>query len=122
MEALRTLYIIALCYRATKANAVELAECFDAVSHDAFTRLLGTACDWHKRLWQEVTKRLPLRGGWLELDDTVLDKFGAAIWGVFWVYSAPTARCLRPECGGVNLDGWATTLAAGVENLAAGRL
>jgi putative transposase len=92
MEALRTLYIIALCYRATKANAVELAECFDAVSHDAFTRLLGTACDWHKRLWQEVTKRLPLRGGWLELDDTVLDKFGAAIWGVFWVYSARQQR------------------------------
>lgn len=51
MEALRTLYLIALCYRATKANAVELAECFDAVSHDALTRLLGTTCDWQKRRW-----------------------------------------------------------------------
>ena len=92
MEALRTLYIIALCYRATKANAVELAECFDEVSHDALTRLLVTTCDWHKRLWEEVTKRLPLRGGWLELDDTVLDKFGEMIWGVAWVYSSRQQR------------------------------
>lgn len=92
MEALRTLYIIALCYRATKATAVELAECFEAVSHDALTRMLTAPCDWHKRLWQEVTKRLPLQGGWLALDDTVLDKFGAMIWGVAWVYSARQQR------------------------------
>ena len=92
MEALRTLYIIALCYRATKGNAVELSECFDEVSHDAFTRLLVTSCCWQKRLWQEVTRRLPLRGGWLELDDTVLDKFGTAIWGVAWVYSSRQQR------------------------------
>jgi hypothetical protein len=92
MEALRTLYIIALCYRATKATAVELAQCFDHVSHDAFTRLLMSPCCWQKLLWQEVTKRLPLRGGWLELDDTVLDKFGPAIWGVAWVYSARQQR------------------------------
>jgi hypothetical protein len=78
MGSLPALYIIALCDRATKGNAVELAECFDEVSHDAFTRLLVTACGWHQRLWQEVTRRLPLGGGWLELDDTVLDKFGQA--------------------------------------------
>jgi hypothetical protein len=94
MEALRTLYIIALCYRTTKANAVELAECFDEVSHDAFTRLLVTTCCWHKRLWEEVTKRLPLRGGWLELDDTVLDKFGEKIWGVAWVYCSRQQRVI----------------------------
>jgi putative transposase len=92
MDALRTVYIMALCYRATKATAVELAECVDEVRHDALTRLLRPACDWHKRLWQEVTQRLPLRGGWLELDDTVLDKFGTAIWGVHWVYSSRQQR------------------------------
>jgi putative transposase len=95
MEALSTLYIIALCYRATKANAVELAECFDDVSQDALTRLLVITCCWQKRLWHEVTKRLPLRGGWLEIDDTVLDKFGAAIWGVYWVYSSRQQRVVR---------------------------
>jgi len=40
MEALMALYIIALMYRATKANAVELAECIEHVIHDSFTRLL----------------------------------------------------------------------------------
>lgn len=94
MEVLRTLYIIALCYRATKANAVELAECFDEISHDAFTRMLVTTCCWQKRLWEEVTKRLPLRGGWLELDDTVLDKFGEKIWGVAWVYCSRQQRVI----------------------------
>ena len=97
MEALRTLYIIALCYRATKATAVELAECFAEVSHDAFTRLLGTSCRWQKRLWQEVTQRLPLRGGWLELDDTVLDKFGTAIWGVAYAIAVRTSPIRWPR-------------------------
>lgn len=61
MEVLRTLYIIALCYRATKATAVELAECFVQVSDDALTRMLATPCDWHKRLWQEVTHAYPCK-------------------------------------------------------------
>ena len=88
MEALMTLYLIALSYRATKANAVELAECFDEVSHDCFTRLLVAAAHWPTLLWQRFARRAVGRGGWLELDDTVLDKFGAHIFGVAWVYSS----------------------------------
>lgn len=88
MEALMTLYIIALSYRATKANAVELAECFDQVSHDGFTRLLSCAVCWPTLLWRHFAQRALGTGGWLELDDTVLDKFGAHIFGVAWVYSS----------------------------------
>lgn len=88
MEALMTLYIIALSYRATKANAVELAECFDEVSHDRFTRLLVYAACWPTLLWQHFAQRAVGSGGWLELDDTVLDKFGTQIFGVAWVYSS----------------------------------
>lgn len=88
MEALMTLYIIALSYRATKANAVELAECFDEVSHDCFTRLLVDAVCWPTLLWRHFVQRAVGSGGWLELDDTVLDKFGAHIFGVAWVYSS----------------------------------
>ncbi len=86
MEALSTLYIIALCCRATKANAVELAECFEDFSHDRFTRLLQTPCCWPTRLWQQFAQRRLERGGWLVLDDTVLDKFSERIFGVSWVY------------------------------------
>lgn len=95
MEALMTLYIIALCYRATKANAVELAECFEAVSHDQFTRLLQTPGCWPTRLWQGFAQRRLGQGGWLELDDTVLDKFGEHIFGVAWVYCSRLQKVVR---------------------------
>ena len=86
MEVLMTLYMIALMYRTTKANAVELAECYDNFSHDRFTRLLHLPCCWPTLLWQKCAARAVGRGGWLELDDTVLDKFGEHIFGVAWVY------------------------------------
>jgi hypothetical protein len=95
MEALMTLYIIALCYRATKANAVELAECFEDFSHDRFTRLLQTPCCWPTRLWQDFARRRLGRGGWLELDDTVLDKFGARIFGVAGVHCSRLQKVVR---------------------------
>lgn len=38
-------------------------------------------------------------GGWLELDDTVLDKFGTQIFGVSWVYCSRRQKVLR----GLNL-------------------
>ncbi len=87
METLMTLYIIALLYRQTKANATELSACFAGVSHDQFTRLLQMPRCWPtpvaelRAAWRGV-------GGWLELDDTVLDKFGRHIFGVTWVYSS----------------------------------
>ena len=37
-------------------------------------------------------RRLIGRGGWLELDDTVRDKFGERIFGVAWVYSSRQQR------------------------------
>ena len=99
MEALMTRYIIALCYRATKANAVERAECFDDLSHDQFTRLLQTPRHWQTLLWRNFASRALGQGGWLELDDTVLDKFGTQIFGVSWVYCSRLQRVVR----GLNL-------------------
>lgn len=92
METLMSLFMIALMDRQTKANAVELAECFDAVSHDRFTRLLQYPRDWHTLLWRGFVQRAVGSGGWLQLDDTVLDKYGLAIFGVSWVYSSRLQR------------------------------
>lgn len=92
METLMSLFMIALMYRQTKANAVELAECFDEVSHDRFTRLLQTPRDWQTLLWRGFVQRAVGRGGWLQLDDTVLDKFGLTIFGVSWVYCSRLQR------------------------------
>lgn len=95
MEALMPLYIIAVIYRATKANAVELAECFEHLHHDRFTRLLVQTCCWQKLLWQRFSQHLIKPGGWLEIDDTVLDKFGEHIFGVAWVYSSRQQRVVQ---------------------------
>src|SRR5689334_3841901 len=95
MEVLMPLYIIAVMYRATKANAVELAECFEYVPHDGFSRLLVKTCCWQKLLWQRFSQHLIKPGGWLEIDDTVLDKFGEHIFGVSWVYSSRQQRVVR---------------------------
>jgi putative transposase len=95
MEALMSLYMIALMYRAAKANAVELSECFEHVHHDSFTRLLLGGCCWQKLLWQRFSQALIKPGGWLEIDDTVLDKFGEHIFGVAWVYSSRQQRVVR---------------------------
>lgn len=94
-----TLYIIALMYRNTKARCTELADCFDAVSHDQFTRLLHKPRRWQKLLWRTVGQGEVLMGGYLLLDDTVLDKFGAAIFGVHWVYCSRLQKVVR----GLNL-------------------
>jgi len=99
METLMTLYIIALLYRQTKANATELSECFTGVSHDQFTRLLQRPRCWPTLLWRNFAQRGVGRGGWLELDDTVLDKFGSQIFGVAWVYSSRLQKVVR----GLNL-------------------
>ena len=94
-----TLYIIALMYRNTKAHCTELADCFDEVSHDQFTRLLHKPRPWQKLLWRTIGQAAVLRGGYLILDDTVLDKFGTAIFGVHWVYCSRLQKVVR----GLNL-------------------
>jgi len=95
METLMTLFIIALCYRNTKANATELSECFVGVSHDQFTRLLQKPRCWPTLLWQKFAQPALSSGGWLELDDTVLDKFGEQIFGVSWVYASRLQKVVR---------------------------
>lgn len=95
MEALMPLYMIALIYRSTKANAVELSECFPGLSHDRFTRVLHAPCCWPTLLWQSFVQRVIGVGGYVELDDTVLDKFGEMIFGVAWVYSSRLQKVVR---------------------------
>jgi putative transposase len=93
------LYILALIYRNTKATSTELSECFNSVSHDSFTRLLHQRCCLQTLLWHLFCKRFIVGDGYLLLDDTVLDKFGQSIFGVYWVYSSK----LRKTVQGINV-------------------
>lgn len=95
MEPLMILYIIALMYRDTKVSCVALAQCFVGVSHDGLTRLLQTQRCWPTLLWRWCGQRAINQGGWLQLDDTVLEKWGPMIFGVFWVYSSRWQKVVR---------------------------
>ena len=95
MEVLMTLYMIALMYRNTKVSCVELADCFDGLSHDRLSRMLEQPRCWPTLLWRRGAVRLIGQGGYLMLDDTVLEKWGAAIFGVYWVYSSRLGKVVQ---------------------------
>jgi len=95
MEPLMMLYMIALMYRDTKVSCVALAQCVVGVSHDGLTRLLQADGCWPTLLWRLCGQRAINQGGWLQLDDTVLEKWGPMIFGVFWVYSSRLQKVVR---------------------------
>src|SRR5262249_22330647 len=45
--------------------------------------------------WQRFSQALIVPGGWHEIDDIALDKFGERIFGVTWVYSSCQQRVVR---------------------------
>src|SRR5438445_39245 len=71
-------YIDFLIATPRQASAVEAARCqpqgINAPAHDAFTRLLHRLEPSADVLWNEVASQVRCHGGWLILDDTVLDK------------------------------------------------
>src|SRR6267142_6565343 len=88
MNTLMIYYMIALIYRNTKGSSVALSEWFEGVSHDQFSRLLSKAQSWPKLLWRIFASNLIGKGGYLLIDDTVLEKFGSHVFGLYWVYSS----------------------------------
>lgn len=88
METLMILYIIALIYRDRKASCVAISEWYEEVSHDRFSRMLSKTCCWPTLLWRVFVQHMIGEDGYLIIDDTVLDKYGAAIFGVSWVWSS----------------------------------
>jgi hypothetical protein len=95
METPMILYMIAIIYRNTKASCVALAEWFEGVSHDQLSRLLQSEQSWPTLLWSYFVVKMVGEGGYLVIDDTVLEKFGASMFGVYWVYSSRWNRAIR---------------------------
>lgn len=88
METLMILYMIALIYRNTKASCTAIAEWFDKISHDQFSRMLAEKRNWPTLLWSYFAIKMVGEEGYLIIDDTVLEKFGYWVFGVNWVYSS----------------------------------
>jgi len=101
MTLMMILYIIALIYRDTRANSVEIAAWYQGVSHDQISRMLQSKCHWPTLLWQIFAQKLigKMTEGYLIIDDTVLEKYGQKIFGVHWVYSSSLKKTLQ----GINI-------------------
>lgn len=97
MTLIMILYMIAIIYRDTRTNSVELASWYKGVSHDQISRMLQSKCHWPTLLWQIFAKKLigNMTRGYLIIDDTVLEKYGQKIFGVSWVYSSSLKKTLQ---------------------------
>src|SRR5690349_2700349 len=97
MKPMMILYMIALIYRKTKASSIALAEWFETVSHDQITRMLRAPQSWPTRLWRDFSSKVTAmyEGGYLVFDDTVLEKFGKEIFGLYWVHSSSLGKTVR---------------------------
>ncbi len=91
--------MIALIYRNTSASCVAIAQWYEGVSHDQFTRLLAKKCCWPTLLWQYFSRSMIGEQGYLVIDDTVVEKYGRKIFGVDWVYSSALGKAIR----GINI-------------------
>lgn len=89
-------YVVGLLSVAESANCTSLARVVHH-SHDSLSRILK-----HKRIeWKTLLSSLVLRtagrlqGGYLVLDDTVIDKsFATTIENIAWIYSSKENRCV----------------------------
>lgn len=97
MTPIMILYMIAIIYRDTRTNSVELASWYKGVSHDQISRMLQSKCHWPTLLWQIFGQKLigNMTKGYLIIDDTVLEKYGQKIFGVSWVYSSSLKKTLQ---------------------------
>lgn len=101
MTLMMILYIIAIIYRDTRTNSVEISSWYKEVSHDQISRMLQSKCHWPTLLWQIFAQKLigNMTEGYLIIDDTVLEKYGRKIFGVSWVYSSS----LKKSVQGINV-------------------
>lgn len=93
--------MIAIIYRDTRTNSIEISSWYKEVSHDQISRMLQSKCCWPILLWQIFAQKLvgKMTEGYLIIDDTVLEKYGQKIFGVSWVYSSSLKKSLQ----GINI-------------------
>ena len=68
------IYLMALLYFTKVSTCSAIADAFDSASHDCLTRMLHR--DWSGQTLFDLALRVlfAVAGGWLILDDTVIEK------------------------------------------------
>lgn len=77
-----------------KKTTVTACGISDEVSHDQLTRALNSDRSW-QTLLESITKPIGIRGGYLIIDDTVLEKpYGKSFEGASYVYSSAKGKAV----------------------------
>jgi putative transposase len=83
------IYLMALLYFTNLTTCSAIADAFDSVSHDQLTRMLQGAWAGHTLLNLALRLLFTVAGGYLILDDTVVEKPYARLLGeAAWVWSS----------------------------------
>lgn len=81
-----------LIISSVRKTAATLCTISDEVTHDQLTRALNADGSWQKLL-ESITKPFGLRGGYLIIDDTVLEKpYGKEFEGASYVFSSTKGK------------------------------
>jgi putative transposase len=83
------IYLMALLYFTNFTTCSAISDAFDSTSHDQLTRMLPGPWSGHTRLNLALRLLFPVAGGYLLLDDTVVEKPYARLLGeAAWVWSS----------------------------------
>ena len=83
------IYLMALRYFSNLTTCSAMSDAFDSASHDQLTRLLQGTWSGHTRLHLALRLLFTVAGGYLILDDTVIEKPYARLLGeAAWVWSS----------------------------------
>jgi putative transposase len=83
------IYLMALLYFTNITTCSAMADAFDSVSHDRLTRMLQGTWSGHTLLHLALRALFTVAGGYLILDDTVVEKPYARLLGeAAWVWSS----------------------------------
>jgi len=89
--ALISRYVHALVTAVENSSALSFAECAEGVSHDFFTRSLHKSGQW-LRLLVLLVQRVSNGGGYLILDDTILEKYTQGLSCIFKLRDSKTGN------------------------------
>jgi putative transposase len=87
------IYLMALLYCTNITTCSAMADAFDSVSHDQLTRMLHGTWSGHTLLHLALRLLFTVAGGYLIIDDTVVEKPYARILGeAAWVWSSKHSK------------------------------
>ena len=89
------IYLMALLYFTKVTTCLAMADAFDSVSHDRLTRMLQGTWSGHTLLDPALRLLFTVAGGYLIVDDTVVAKPYARLFGeAAWVWSNKDRKVL----------------------------